>query len=827
MCTIDHLVRFPFVRFLLILLVSTLSYDVWAQENAVEAKDSLKVVKTESISLTSISSEAERTSLDLKKKKTIMLNYESARKIRKDAIEFQMRYNELQGRSDSAHLAMGTQNGLRDLRLKWMRLEEQLDGWQDDLGKQTVELEDALTELNDLKERWSLTNDQAIMDSVPAVILQRIEEELTEVEAVRAAMRDTLSTYVVGMDKIVQSLLNIREHIEHIRIEEDRAWSGIFSKDNLAIWEKGVADRRARKVVADQLGISYNEVLDESKRFISERSEQVWKQMVILLSLLVLTIYLFTRTRKLPDEVKEELGAAYQLIRRPFSSAFLLALLAFPILYKNPPVLIEEVFIFILMLPLISLIPVLIDKRLKLPFFILVFIFIIDQFQILNAKELMSQRALLFAENLIGLGSLLWFFRSGSPLKEVKFSKLGRTALNLVPVLIVILAISLLANVSGRVALSRIILLAITQSAMAGVIIFAGLQIIKGILIFLLKYTPVKDLNISLKYSDRIQRISIRTLRTFAIFWWMTIFLDQFSIWEPLKNMVIEFTTNEWSYGTTSVSIWNILQFFIVLFFSLTIANLLRVLLEEEILVRFRLGKGMPMSIAFVVKYTIVVSGFFLAVGAAGIDLDKFAFVFGALGVGIGFGLQSLVANFISGIILVFERPIHVNDVVELSQGGLQGTVTQIGVRASKVRTWDGAEVIVPNGDLITKQVTNWTLSDEQRRREVKISTALNADPDQVLDIMRKVASLHPDVISEPEPAAYFLGYTDNTLDFRLLFWVTKNLLRSNSDVALGVYHELKEAGIEVPVQRRVVQLKGKVDDPPPPLQSSPPEVSE
>ena len=224
------------------------------------------------------------------------------------------------------------------------------------------------------------------------------------------------------------------------------------------------------------------------------------------------------------------------------------------------------------------------------------------------------------------------------------------------------------------------------------------------------------------------------------------------------------------------------------------------------------------MSIAFVVKYTIIVCGFFLAVGAAGIDLDRFGLIAGALGVGIGFGLQNLVANFISGIILVFERPLHVGDVVELGQGGLQGTMTEIGVRASKVRTWDGAEVVVPNGDLITKQVTNWTLSDAHRRREVKISTALNADPDDVLEIMRKVASLHPNVLHDPEPSAYFLGYNENRLDFRLLFWVTDELLRSNSDVALGVYRELRAAGIQIPVQRHVVQMKENIDPPDLPL---------
>jgi len=245
-----------FSRLLIILLLYVVPATVLAQENE-PVKDTVVEVKIESIPLTSMSSEAERTSLELKKKKAVMLDYETARRIRNSVGEFKVRFDELKLRSDSAHLAMGTRNGLRDLRLKWMRLEEQLDKWQADLGDQTIELEEALVELNDLQEKWALTKEKAVLDSVPEAIVERIDDELLQVEEVRSAMNDTLSTYVVGMDKIVQTLLDIREHIEQIRIEEERTWSGIFSKDSPAIWEKSSNEQSAGAAVIVRFGASY------------------------------------------------------------------------------------------------------------------------------------------------------------------------------------------------------------------------------------------------------------------------------------------------------------------------------------------------------------------------------------------------------------------------------------------------------------------------------------------------------------------------------------------------------------------------------------------
>jgi len=201
-----------------------------------------------------------------------------------------------------------------------------------------------------------------------------------------------------------------------------------------------------------------------------------------------------------------------------------------------------------------------------------------------------------------------------------------------------------------------------------------------------------------------------------------------------------------------------------------------------------------------------------LAAGAAGLGSTQLAVVFGALSVGIGFGLQNVVNNFVSGLILIFERPIKVGDRVET--GSHLGMVTRIGIRSSTVRTFDGAEVVVPNGDLISKEVINWTLSDQVRRVEVLVGVAYGSDPHRVVEVLRAVAVANEKVLDDPEPQVYMVGFGDSSLDFRLLVWVrVEDFMDGVSQMHLGVHDALKREGIEIPFPQRDLHLRS-VDGP-------------
>ncbi len=220
-----------------------------------------------------------------------------------------------------------------------------------------------------------------------------------------------------------------------------------------------------------------------------------------------------------------------------------------------------------------------------------------------------------------------------------------------------------------------------------------------------------------------------------------------------------------------------------------------------------KLPRGVPAAISVTIRYFLVILGVMFALSAAGIDLGKFGILAGALGVGIGFGLQNIVNNFISGLILVYERPLQVGDTIEVEN--LLGQVNRIGIRSSNVRTYDGAEVLVPNGNLISNQLINWTLSDNKRRIEIKVGISYGSDPNIVLKILEKVAMENEDTLKDPPPRALFEDFGESSLNFRLLFWVPYDIgIGTKSDVAIGIFNKFKENNIEIPFPQVDLHVK-------------------
>ncbi|MFM2004901.1 MAG: hypothetical protein RLZZ09_556 [Pseudomonadota bacterium] len=227
--------------------------------------------------------------------------------------------------------------------------------------------------------------------------------------------------------------------------------------------------------------------------------------------------------------------------------------------------------------------------------------------------------------------------------------------------------------------------------------------------------------------------------------------------------------------------------------------RLTRWLLEDEIFPRLRLPSGVPFAISMVVRYVLLAAGLVLSLLTLGIDVSKVTLLAGALSVGIGFGLQNIVNNFFSGLILLFERPIHQGDVVEI--GKLRGTVTKIGIRSSLIKTSEGAEVIVPNADLISKEVVNWTLSDRRRRIEIPVTVNRHVSEEVMLALLLEVAHESDEVLAEPLPEAILRETNADSLDFLLACWIQRyeDQRRIASQLRIAINHRLADRNIAGP----------------------------
>ena len=297
-------------------------------------------------------------------------------------------------------------------------------------------------------------------------------------------------------------------------------------------------------------------------------------------------------------------------------------------------------------------------------------------------------------------------------------------------------------------------------------------------------------------------------LAAVALFLWSL--ADMTSVWRPLGHVLRRVFTADVGLGLaeTGVTLSDLLAFFFILWLSWMTARFVSFVLGEEVLPRLRMQPGVPYALTTFTRYAIIAIGFVAAVSMIGIPVDRLTIVLSALGVGIGFGLQGLVNNVVSGFVLLTERPIRLRDKIEVE--GVLGNVSSIGIRASMIRTFDGAEVIVPNGDLISQRVVNWTLSARRQRVTIPVGVAYGTDPNQVLGILRRLAAENEKVFKSPAPLALFRGFGESSLDFELrIFMDPSDVLDVPSAVTVAINEALKEAGIEIPFPQRDLHLRG------------------
>ncbi len=265
--------------------------------------------------------------------------------------------------------------------------------------------------------------------------------------------------------------------------------------------------------------------------------------------------------------------------------------------------------------------------------------------------------------------------------------------------------------------------------------------------------------------------------------------------------------------GEIHVSFRTILGSLVLLIGLILLTRLARRWLENEFLPRTKIEPSLQQSIATIFGYVGVIAAIALALGTLGIDLQKVALIAGALSVGIGFGLQSIVSNFVSGLILLAERPIRVGDAIVVK--GEEGWVRRVRVRATEIETYDRASVIIPNSELITGMVKNWTRANTLGRIVVKVGVAYGSDPEKVAEILKAIAVAHPNIVQAPPPGVFLLGLGDSALEFELRCIVAnvESGLSVKSDLYFAILKRFNAAGIEIPFPQREVRLRNVPPD--------------
>ncbi len=268
--------------------------------------------------------------------------------------------------------------------------------------------------------------------------------------------------------------------------------------------------------------------------------------------------------------------------------------------------------------------------------------------------------------------------------------------------------------------------------------------------------------------------------------------------------------------GNTSITVWLLIYFFVGLFLLFYLSAKFKKLLVNRILLRYTPELGVRQAIGTIVRYVILFLGLLIIFQTAGIDLSTLTVLAGALGIGIGFGLQGITNNFVSGIIILLERPIKVGDRIEVgeSAGGsrsVHGRVVDISARATTIITNDNVSIIVPNSEFTSTRVINWSHNDEMVRFRVPVSVSYASDIQKVIKLLLEVGAENPDVLKDPPPNFRLTEFGDDGIHFELLVWTNTLTHRRGkfiSDLNVAIVNKFNANGITIPFPQRDLHLK-------------------
>ena len=269
------------------------------------------------------------------------------------------------------------------------------------------------------------------------------------------------------------------------------------------------------------------------------------------------------------------------------------------------------------------------------------------------------------------------------------------------------------------------------------------------------------------------------------------------------------FTTKLFELGESNITLGTILYFIISFIILTLVAKHFRNLLVNKILVKANMEKGARNSIGLITRVMIMFIGAIFIIQSAGIDMSSLSLLAGALGVGIGFGLQNITDNFISGIIILFEKPIKVGDRIVV--GDTEGDVINISVRATTILTNENVSIIVPNSEFISSRVINWSHNDRNIRFDIPVGVSYAEDPVEVKDVLMKVADENEHVLKHPAPHVFFDEFGDSSLNFTLAIWTsthTDKPRRLKTELYFDIFERFKEKGIEIPFPQRDIHVK-------------------
>jgi small-conductance mechanosensitive channel len=689
----------------------------------------------------------------------------------------------------------------------WVGYQIKLNDANSEINSKLSIVEDILKDLEWEKQIWILTQKElSKKTNVPVGIKQKIRKIILDISSITGQYEQIKKKLLIWDNGVTDLLVLSNDIILKISTLQRNLRDSLFVKNKPAIWHVKVSKsdifpitEKIKRAVQDNSRII--------KNFVSKHKFN-W----IFFFALVITLVFFTLRRKYLkagfDTSKKAHTKIMILFDKHWVTTYFLLLLTLGLtILSIMPLSLSSLLATLMLFCVYFILPEFMGKKGKIRIIMILFLYMINEFEILMWYFGDLSRYYLFFETFAGMFITFYYGINKFKKPEANVILFLRRTYYLSIYLFTLYGLGFFTNLFGYVNLTVMLLKIAAQSATILLLIYGILTVLKLLVTAYCDLGRVNPYSALAGYWDDIEKKTHQLLELSAIFFGVKLILGVLEVYRPLYENIEDILTSELRVGNLSMTLGGILGMFLIFFLSYFLAKSIEVIFTNHRFIKKKISAGAAFAIASTIKYFLVFFGLIFGMAFAGIDIGKFSLFTGALGVGIGFGLQNIVNNFISGLILLYERPVEVGDTIEV--GGLLGIVKKIGVRASRVRTYDGAEVVVPNGNIISNDLINWTLSDDKRRLEIKVGVAYGTDVNKVLKILQQVAVNNDKVFPDPAPRALFEEFGDSSLNFRLLCWIPyDNGLTIRSEITLAIYNAFAEAGVEIPFPQMDVHVK-------------------
>ena len=708
-------------------------------------------------------------------------------------------------------LEQGPPIGIQDrLTQSWQTSASELAGWQELVTPRATQLEREMQRLDGLRATWALTRTEAQASRAPTPVLANVNAVIADLEAARVRLQAQRAVTLVLQDQVAEQVKRCQEALAQIARLRQGALAQTFIRSTPAIWSHGLRGGDFEELPA-RIGGELVASADLVRQFATEHAGRL-----LLHGLFFVWLLFVTRAARSwasdPAGTGEGAHPTGVVFDRPYAAAAVAALVSVAWIYPVRPRTIGDVTGILMLVPLLRIVRPLIARALTPTLYALAGLIVVDRVRAQLVVTPLGDQIILLLEMLVAIAVLGWSVGSrklGHALAAEgvtpEWRRVQRAAGGFG---LLVCATAFATAAHGTVRLARMLGSGLLVDIFLALAAYAAVKISNDLLVFALRAWPLRHLGMVARHRDLLERRAHRGIHWIMAGTWVLAILSHRGLLEPAAALGRMVLAAEVRRGSLGISLGDVLAFAVTVWLAFLLSSFIRFLLEEDVYPRLRLERGLPYTISSLLHYTLLLLGFLLAIAALGVDLNKVTILAGAFGVGLGFGLQGMVNNFVSGLIVLLERPLHVGDTIQI--GDMSGNVRRIGIRSTTVQTPEGAEVIVPNASLVAERVTNWTLSNRVRRIDVRVGVAYGTPPDKVLELLRGVAAAHPGVLATPAPEAFFLQFADSALSFELRAWTGQfdRWLTIKSELNVAVYAALQGAGMEIPFPQHEVRLR-------------------